>query len=183
MPTAATDIELWNSFVEGNQEALGILFKNYYSLLYLYGAKLCRDRTKLEDCIQDLFTELWFKKTSAPSVSVRAYLLQSLKYKLYKSFRNKKAVVNVDQEDHNYFEISHESFLIGKQSDEERTRKVVEAINQLPARQKEIIYLRIYEGLSFEEIGQIMQLNYQVVRNLLSQALKSFRKIIAAKTQ
>ncbi|MGZ3846904.1 MAG: RNA polymerase sigma factor, partial [Flavisolibacter sp.] len=59
----------------------------------------------------------------------------------------------------------------------------VEAINQLPARQKEIIYLRIYKGLSFEEIGQIMQLNYQVVRNLLSQALKSFRKIIAAKTQ
>jgi RNA polymerase sigma factor (sigma-70 family) len=52
-------------------------------------------------------------------------------------------------------------------------------VNQLPARQKEIIYLRIYKGLSYEEISQVMQLNYQVVRNLLSQALKSFRKIIA----
>jgi RNA polymerase sigma factor (sigma-70 family) len=87
--------------------------------------------------------------------------------------------VNIDQEGHNYFELSHETFLIGKQSDEERTKKILEAVNQLPARQKEIIYLRIYKGLSYEEISQVMQLNYQVVRNLLSQALKSFRKIIA----
>ena len=87
--------------------------------------------------------------------------------------------MSIDQEDHNYFELSHETFLIGKQNDEERTKKILEAVNQLPARQKEIIYLRIYKGLSYEEISQVMQLNYQVVRNLLSQALKSFRKIIA----
>ena len=178
MLSTATDIELWDSFVQGSQEALGILFKRYYSLLYSYGAKLCRDKTKLEDSIQDLFTELWFKKTTAPSTSVRAYLLQSLKYKLYKSFRNQKTLVSLDKEDHNYFELSHETFLIIKQGDEDRTKKMIDAVNQLPTRQKEIIYLRIYKGLSYEEIGQVMQLNYQVVRNLFSQALKSFRKII-----
>jgi RNA polymerase sigma factor (sigma-70 family) len=177
--STATDIELWESFVQGDELALGALFKKYYSLLYLYGSKLCSDRSILEDCIQDLFAELWFKKTGVPILSVRAYLLQSLKYKLYKSFRDQKPVVNIDQEGHNYFELSHETFLIGKQSDEERTKKILEAVNQLPARQKEIIYLRIYKGLSYEEISQVMQLNYQVVRNLLSQALKSFRKIIA----
>jgi RNA polymerase sigma factor (sigma-70 family) len=132
----------------------------------------------LEDSIQELFTELWLKKTSQPTSSVKAYLLQALKYKLYKSFRNKKTIVSLDQEDHNYFELSHENFLIGKQEDEEKIKSIFNAINQLPARQKEIIYLRIYKGLSYEEISEIMQINYQVVRNLLCQALKNFRKLI-----
>jgi RNA polymerase sigma factor (sigma-70 family) len=177
LPTAA-DIELWDSFVQGNQEALGTLFKRYYSLLYQYGIKLCPDRIILEDSIQDLFTDLWLKKTPAPSLSVRAYLLQSLKYKLYKAFRDKKTHVSLEDGDHNYFQLSHETFLIGNQSDEERTNQVLNAINKLPARQKEIIYLKIYKGLSHEEISAIMQINYQAVRNLLSQALKSFRKMI-----
>jgi RNA polymerase sigma factor (sigma-70 family) len=177
LPTAA-DIELWDSFVQGNQEALGTLFKRYYSLLYQYGIKLCPDRIILEDSIQDLFTDLWLKKTPAPSLSVRAYLLQSLKYKLYKAFRDKKTHVSLEDGDNNYFQLSHETFLIGNQSDEERTNQVLDAINKLPARQKEIIYLKIYKGLSHEEISAIMQINYQAVRNLLSQALKSFRKMI-----
>jgi RNA polymerase sigma factor (sigma-70 family) len=177
LPTAA-DIELWDSFVRGNQEALGTLFKKYYSLLYQYGIKLCPDRIILEDCIQDLFTDLWIKKTPPPTLSVRAYLLQSLKYKLYKSFRDRKTHVHLQDGDYNYFELSHETFLIASQSNEEKTKQVLNAINQLPARQKEIIYLKIYKGLSYEEISAIMQINYQAVRNLLSQALKSFRKMI-----
>ena len=42
---------------------------------------------------------------------------------------------------------------------------------------KEVVYLRIYKGLSYEEVSEIMQLNYQVVRNLLYTALKAFKKL------
>ena len=77
-----------------------------------------------------------------------------------------------------YFEFSHEMFLINRYEDEQRLKKIANAINQLPARQKEIIYLKIYKGLSYEEISEIMEINYQVVRNLLCQALKTFRKLI-----
>jgi len=164
--------------MQGNRDALGVLFKRYYSLLYNYGSKICTDRLLLEDCIQDLFAELWLKKTSQPIQSIKAYLLQALKYKLYKSFRNRIRITGLEQNDPDYFELSHESFLISKQEDEEKVRTILVAINQLPARQREIIYLRIYKGLNYEEISEIMQINYQVVRNLLCQALKSFRKLI-----
>jgi len=177
LPSFGSDIELWDSFVQGNQQALGFLFKRYYPLLYQYGSKICPEKTTLEDCIQELFAELWLKKSSQPVQSVKAYLLQALKYKLYKTFRNRKPTVNVGEDDHEFFELSHEDFLITKQDDEEKLRKIVNAINELPARQKEIIYLRIYKGLSYEEVSEIMQINYQVVRNLLYQALKTFRKL------
>jgi RNA polymerase sigma factor (sigma-70 family) len=176
--SSSTDIELWNSFIQGNKEALGNLFKRYYPLLYQYGSKICPDKIVLEDSIQELFAELWQKKSNPSIQSVKAYLLQALKYKLYKSFRTQKHTLNIEQGSNEYFEWSHETFLITKEEDEEKLKKIANAINQLPARQKEIIYLRIYKGLSYEEISEIMQINYQVVRNLLCQALKTFRKLI-----
>lgn len=182
MLISESDIELWNAFVLGNREALGNLFKRYYSLLFQYGYKICPDRIVLEDSIQELFVELWQKKPEQKIQSVKAYLLQALKYKLYKSFRNKKTTAPVEEGSVEHFELSHENFLINKEASNEKTDKVLNAINQLPARQKEIIYLRIYKGLSYEEISEIMQINYQVVRNLFSQALKTFRKLIIPAT-
>ena len=178
MLSSGSDIELWNSFIQGDQNALGALFKRYYSFLYQYGNKICQDKNLLEDSIQELFIELWQKRSGQPVQSVKAYLLQALKYKLYKSFRNKKATIDINRDSNEHFELSHETFLINKQDDDENVRMILNAINQLPARQKEIIYLRIYKGLSYEEISEIMQINYQVVRNLLCQALKTFRKLI-----
>jgi DNA-directed RNA polymerase specialized sigma24 family protein len=42
------------------------------------------------------------------------------------------------------FEISHDNFLVGKQDDLEHTEMILRALNKLPPRQKEIIYLKIY---------------------------------------
>jgi RNA polymerase sigma factor (sigma-70 family) len=172
------DIELWTASSNGDREAFGALFRRHYPLLYQYGSKICSERATLEDCIQELFTELWQKRSDQPVQSVKAYLLQALKYKLYKSFRDRKPVHKAAPGDQEYFELSHETFLISEQDDQQKMKKILEAINQLPPRQKEIIYLKIYKGLSYEEVSEIMEINYQVVRNLLCQALKTFRKLI-----
>ena len=101
-----------------------------------------------------------------------------IKYKLYKSFRDHKPVQSLESAEEP-FEISHENFLIGAQDDQQRARQVADALNKLPPRQKEVIYLKIYKGLGYEEVSEVMGLNYQVVRNLLCQALKTFRKLLS----
>lgn len=178
MRPSFSDIELWNASTQGDREAFGQLFRRHYPLLFQYGNKICSDAATLEDNIQELFVEIWQKKSTQPVQSVKAYLLQALKYKLYKSFRNRKPVQNIETTSEEPFELSHESFLVTKEEDELKNKKIIEAINKLPARQKEVIYLKIYKGLSYEEVSEIMQINYQVVRNLLCQALKTFRKLI-----
>ncbi|MBA4167079.1 MAG: sigma-70 family RNA polymerase sigma factor [Chitinophagaceae bacterium] len=170
------DIELWNASMEGDQQAFGQLFRRYYSLLFQYGNKICADTVVLEDCIQELFTELWHKRPGLVLQSVKAYLLQALKFKLYKSFRERK--FSYDMNENSVFELSYESFLIDKEETLEKTTSIISAMNTLPARQKEVIYLKIYKGLSYEEVSAIMDINYQVVRNLLCQALKALRKLI-----
>jgi RNA polymerase sigma factor (sigma-70 family) len=164
--------------MEGDQQAFGQLFRRYYNLLFQYGNKICADTTVLEDCIQELFVELWQKRSKRPLLSVKAYLLQSLKFKLYASFRERKFSAATGPQEDAIFELSYESFIIDRENDEEKASSIISAINTLSARQKEVIYLKIYKGLSYEEVSAIMEINYQVVRNLLCQALKTLRKLI-----
>jgi RNA polymerase sigma factor (sigma-70 family) len=161
--------------MRGDREAFSSLFRRHYPLLYQYGQKICRESEVLEDAIQELFIEIWQKKPSRPVHSVKAYLIQAVKFKLYKHFRGNKPVTSLEEQDQEPFELSHETLLIEEQSRNELNRQVLEALDKLPPRQKEVIYLKIYKGLDYDEVSAVMNLNYQVVRNLLCQALKSFR--------
>ena len=51
-------------------------------------------------------------------------------------------------------------------------------VEQLSHRQKEIIYLKFYQNLSYDEVSSIMNINYQAARNLLYQAIKALKKIM-----
>jgi RNA polymerase sigma-70 factor (ECF subfamily) len=172
------DIELWNAFKEGDRHAFGELFKRHYSLLFQYGIKLNPDTTVVEDCIQELFIELWQNRSTSPVQSVKAYLLTAVKYKLFKTYRDHSNTQSYGADQDISFDISHDNFIIAREEDQAKTSRVLNGLKQLPGRQKEIIYLKIYQGLNYEEIGEVMGINYQVCRNLFSQSIKSLRKIL-----
>jgi RNA polymerase sigma-70 factor (ECF subfamily) len=76
------------------------------------------------------------------------------------------------------FEWSHENWLIVQQENKEKKERVLEALGRLSNRQREIIYLKYYQNLSYEEVSEIMNINYQVARNLLYQAIKSLKSLL-----
>jgi RNA polymerase sigma factor (sigma-70 family) len=180
--TAKDDILLWESFREGDRKAFATLFRTHYELLCRYGGKFTTDPNLLEDCIQELFIELWQAKTRTTVISVRAYLLKSLKYKILKAYRKSRDVVPI-ADDETPFELSHESFLIAGEEDAEKKRLLLKALEQLSGRQKEIIYLKYYQNLSYAEVSEIMNINYQVARNLLYQAIRSLKNRLAGPLQ
>jgi RNA polymerase sigma-70 factor (ECF subfamily) len=76
------------------------------------------------------------------------------------------------------FELSHENLMVGREMDAEKTARVLQALAQLSNRQKEIIYLKFYQELNYEEVSDIMNINYQAARNLLYQSIKSLKKLL-----
>jgi len=114
LSTANQDITLWESFRKGDREAFATLFRQHYAVLFKFGSKFTTETELLEDCIQELFIELWQAKSQAPVHSVRAYLLKSLKYKLLKIFRKKGRIVQLQENTDGNFEWSHENFLIAE---------------------------------------------------------------------
>lgn len=179
MNIANQDITLWESFRKGDRDAFATLFREHYDHLFRFGNKFTTDTELLEDCIQELFIELWQAKSRAPVFSIKAYLLKSLKYKLLKTFRKKGRTLPLHENGAGDFEWSHENFLIAQQESDDKKQLVIKALGRLSSRQKEIIYLKYYQNLSYEEVSEIMNINYQVARNLLYQAIKSLKTLLA----
>jgi len=177
--TTDQDIVLWQSFRNRDKEAFAVLFRKYYGSLFLFGSKFLPDKQLLEDNIQELFIELWQSRSKTPVVSVKAYLLKSLKYKLLKELRKNEVQIELNENDQTFFDWSHESFLIAKEESEEKRQQILMAISHLSNRQKEIIYLKYYQNLSYEEVSEIMNINYQVARNLLCQAIKTLKQFLS----
>jgi RNA polymerase sigma factor (sigma-70 family) len=174
-----TDIYWWNAFKEGDRQAFDNLFRRYYPVLFRYGIQITANREIVDDCIQDLFVELWQSSAATQIKSVKAYFLKALKYKLFRQLKNPQTLQSTDQLEDNYsFEIGHDQFIASREDELSTTKKILIAINQLPNRQREIIYLKIYQGLNYEEISEVMNINYQAARNLFYQAIKSLRQLL-----
>lgn len=166
--------ELWLKVRNGNVEDFSRLHALLYGGLYNYGHHFTTDSILLEDAIQELFIRLWqTRQTGDELQNIKAYLFCALRRAL---LREKGKFTNL-QKLHTAW-----SALVFTQDNlptdtifQERQVLLIRVLNALPLRQKEIIYLRFYDGLTYEEIAQVLAMNYQSVRNSVFRAMKSLR--------
>lgn len=175
-----TDTQLWIQLKDGSELALGKLVKKFFNLLQNYVYKFVKDEDFVKDCVQEVFIEIWQRREriSVPD-SVRAYLLSSVRKKVVREGFRQHIIKDDEREiesNNNHIEFSPEWSIIEQESLAEISEKVNIALNQLPKRQREVLYLQYYQNLSREEIAQIMDINTQSVSNLIQIAFKSFRE-------
>ena len=177
MNKSKTDIDLWEQTRSGDKEAFEALFKSYYPFLLNYGLKYTADQNLLEDCIQELFIGFWEKAPATEIQFFRAYLFQSFRFSMYRHLQknNQLKKLGLTTMDDTGFTLSHEHFLISSEESTIQSTRLQNAISKLSKRQQEIIYLRFYQNMDYEEICVVMQINYQVSRNLLYQAIKALK--------
>lgn len=178
-----TDAEIWNLIVASDLEALSYVYKKYYSNLYNFGLKCSRDHQLTEDCIQDLFIKLWDKRSSiAIRYTIKSYLMTSLR----RMVLDKLAVIRKEIFKANELPDGHEpglsvqDLLIQKEMNEDQKKKLDQSLNLLTKKQKEIVYLRFYQEMSYDEIAEMLNIKYQSVRNCIYESMKSIKDSLAA---
>jgi len=173
-----TDTELWQAFKSGDRLAFETIYRKYFHDLRHYGMSLCHEQEHVLDAIHTLFFDLWTSKDNLGDTNnIKYYLLKALRrvitHQLVKQ-RNQSTPTAREEG----FDISIEARLIEKQGQEETTQKLSKAIAQLPARQREVVFLKFYENLSYEEIASMTSLKTRTVYNTLFTALERMRKVI-----
>jgi len=158
----------WNAFRKGDWHAYTVLYDTYYKRLNNYGHKFTRDVALIEDAIQDLYVKLWTnRETLGDTPSVKNYLYKALRHALFRKLKAQRKFTLAPTEDYDYaFELSWDDQLIVDEDERELRRVVKSVTEKLPARQQEIVYMRFYEGLSYEEIAEIMSININSVYKL-----------------
>lgn len=177
---AADDNVIWQLFKGGDLQAYEVLYRKYAPILYDYGYKLSRDQLLVEDVIQELFIQLLQKKE-------RLIQPDNVKYYLLKSVRN--AVLKSMQSRHKHFRTA-DIFLqrlslrpqeeFDNQEEErqykEQTTQLLEEVNKLPGRQKELIFLRFYHGCTYAQAARIMNIDQRSVYKMMYKALANLKR-------
>ena len=134
---------------------------------------LCNNYEEAQDVVQDVFEKLWkmknnlhqYKNLEALSVKMTKNIcLDKLKHEKIKAQKIIKSIGTVDYIPNNNY-------------DEKNTSEIIKGlINQLPEKQKMIIHLRDVEGLEFDEIADIMEMNINAVRMNLSRGRSAIKE-------
>lgn len=175
-----SDIAIWSLFRQGDKGAFCFIYDQYAQVLCNYGDKISQDRKLTEDCLHDLFIELWNHRQGLGSTdSIKYYLFKSLRRKIIKEKSKTSVHINTEQSLENYdFEIvfSFESELVALEISQEEKRRLTKVLNQLSPRQKEAIFLKFYDDLTYEEVASVMSLELKSTYNLISKAIVTLRK-------
>jgi len=172
------DRVLWQSFKNGNELAFSSLYKKYVTKFYNYGMHLSFDKEIVLDTIQELFTNLWVKHSQLADV-------QAVNYYLFKAFRNllfqkanqkKNSFISIDENsDFKESDLTREESLIVEQTTHEQHVRLERAIKSLSKRQREVVLLKFYNELSYQDVASVMEISVESAHNLLSKAIQGLR--------
>ncbi|MEQ8556566.1 MAG: sigma-70 family RNA polymerase sigma factor [Cyclobacteriaceae bacterium] len=173
------DKDLWNAFREGSLTAFRLIYEQNVDNLFNYGNKITSYRAIASDCMQDLFVDLWTKRSKLGKVSsIRGYLFTAYRRRLIDLLNTQKKK-NLQFEDLSGFAIYLSEPIKSWDLSEDKKATIKAALNELPYQQREAIYLRYFNDLSCSEVGVIMGIKTQSVYNLISSSLKSLRTSIS----
>ncbi|NJO24525.1 MAG: sigma-70 family RNA polymerase sigma factor [Bacteroidia bacterium] len=175
-----TDSEILQGLKENSEEAFSALMKKHYEALFRYGQHFTKDETIVTDSLQDVFINLWENRQKADMISfLRPYLLKALKRRIIRVAGQRRKKIDLPGEkfeDYQFsLEFSIEDIIIEKQLAEEKAAKLRHILEQLPARQKEAIYLIYYQQLDHNQVAELMNITRQSVYNLLSESMVRIR--------
>lgn len=180
MQGATDKIWLWNEIRYSNERAFYQLYMGCYDDLFRYGLHLSGDKAQVKACINEVFAELWEKRAYLPDVEKPdGYLFIIFKRKMLRLVQKKQVVYCLPDEAITAFSNeapSYEELLINSQAEAEQRLRIQRALDALTFRQKEIICLRYYEGLSLEEISDRLQISMRTVYNTVHSAITLLRK-------
>ena len=169
------------AYRQGDQNALMSLYDMYAEMLLNYGLCITSDKELVKDCVQDVFIKLISKSQDLQVTKVTSYLLISLRNRLLDEFRRKNYMTETAVEDiriSTTVEDVENSYILDESS-LNNVRKVQILMNELTPRQRQVFTLYYIEQRKYEDICDIMQMNYHSVRNLVHRGMLKLRAAVA----
>lgn len=178
-----SDQQLWAEFMNGNESAFAHIYSRFFGLLFNYGLKINTNRQMVSDCIQDLFVDIWNSRARLREVEwLKTYLIKSLRRRILKESKTETSVLDgtLDEGYNFQIELSHDMQLIRQEDRLERAKKLNEAMQKLTDRQKEAIFLKYHQRLSYEQIADVMTITVKATYKVMARAIEGLKSALSA---
>jgi len=142
-----------------------LLYQKHGATLAAYACSCGLDHAAAEDVVQQLFLKMLGEKTFAPQAPV-AYL--------YRSTRN--ASLNLQRDRRRETDLPDtEPWFIHPNSSQVEVLTLQKALQELPEEQKETVFLKIWSGMTLQEIAEVTETPLNTVASRYRYALEKLR--------
>nr|MBI1231800.1 sigma-70 family RNA polymerase sigma factor [Cytophagales bacterium] len=175
---------LWQLLREGERKGLEGLYRLYSRELFKYGLTLTHDEDFIQDCIQEVFIDLWkYHLNLQKAENVKVYVFKSLSHKIYRESKKRSKWKWEELGEDSFGDLSVESKegeFISVQQEKNLQIKLARGLEKLPIRQKQAIQLLYFEQFSYEEVSKMMGINLRSVYTLAWKAIASLKKHVVS---
>ena len=174
--------ELVKSLRQGKEKTFRVVFITYFESLEVFAKAYVEDHEVAKDMVQEVFTNLWSKRSSIPErTNLKAYLYQAtrnnclnyLKRLKVQAKYEKRTLDNYNDLLLNYEALAELSF--ETISYPELLKALNKAISQLPEKCREVFELSRYEGMKNREIAVKLDISVKAVEGHISKALRQLK--------
>lgn len=182
-----TDLELVTRYAEGDDSAFDVLLYRYKDKLYSYIYYLVNDEDRANDIFQETFVKVIMtirQGRYTESGRFYAWLTRIAHNLAIDEFRDTMNTSTLSDEEtngtlFNSVQLSTEA-ADGEQVDEQTLCNVKELMERLPSEQREVVFMRIYQGLSFKEIADETGVGLNTALGRMHYALINMRRMANA---
>lgn len=171
------DLDLVVRAGQGDQAAVQALVARKLSRLLTLATRMLGDRSEAEDVAQEVFLRIWRQAPRwKPGGARFDTWMHTVAVNLCRDRlrRRREVLVDVAPERPDPTMNAEAALLV-----ESRARRVAEALQSLPERQREAIVLHTWQELSNAETAAVMDVSVEALESLLSRARRGLRQALA----
>ncbi|WP_448700590.1 RNA polymerase sigma factor [Mucilaginibacter sp. AW1-3] len=177
--------DLWNDTLKGDVSAFESIHRELYPLLLHYLSKIIQDDDVCQDILQDLFIKMWERKEKFGQIkNVKVYFFKAARSMALNYIKTNKQHDPLN-DDHQYIDIvfCQEEILVDAERNKEAAFVLSSALNTLPERQREMIFLKYFDGWNYDQIADVTGIKYQSVVNHVHRAVTQLRTVLSSDEQ
>ena len=166
--------------LRGDKDAFDDIFDRYGGLMLRTAYSIVKDRDMAEDAVQNALIQAWQHLPSLRETgALRSWLLRIVVNQCI-SFKRRLARSTIFL--HQSFS-EQETLLASQVADYargyiERSWDLAHAVEQLPAKQQNVIVLHYYQGMTLPEISQRLQISENTLKKRIQAALSNLRRVL-----
>ena len=178
------DASLVNSYISGNEAALETLIKRHQSRIFGFIYSKIGDRDIADDIFQDTFIKvIRTLKSNAYNEEGKflPWVMRIAHNLIVDHFRhNKKMPLYRETEEFSIFSVMTDDSLTieNKLISDQVTKDLRQLVEELPADQKEVLMMRLYQDMSFKEISEATGVSINTALGRMRYAVINLRKVI-----
>ncbi len=160
---------------EGDRSAFEFIFNKYGEQLYYYALGVLGKKEVAEDIVQDVFTYVWHNcRKIELNGSLSVYLAKAVKHACINHKLHEKVKKRYQKE--LLSTLSEEQEIYTEERLEYLRLKLIELLDRLPSKCRDIFVLGCVDGLTYKEIAERLGISVNTVKTQIKYAYKKLRK-------